>query len=63
MCLCTVYTDTNGQTKKILQDVTRVEAGKDGYMFVDLFGKETFIRGRLMRMDFIDDNAIVIKTP
>jgi predicted RNA-binding protein len=61
MCLSTVYMDSNGKMTKVLQDVARMEASEDGYVFVDLFGEETFVRGRLMRMDFVDDNAIVLE--
>jgi predicted RNA-binding protein len=61
MCLSTVYMDSKGKMTKVLQDVARMEAGDDGYLFVDLFGGETFVRGRLQRVDFIDDNAIVLE--
>lgn len=61
MCLSTVYMDSNGQMTMVLPDVARMEASEDGYLFVNLFGEEKFVRGRLMRIDFVDDNAIVLK--
>lgn len=63
MCLSTVYMETKGQTAKVLENVARMEASEDGYLFIDLFGGETFVQGQLVRMDFIDDNAIVLKSP
>ncbi|MGD9368929.1 MAG: CooT family nickel-binding protein [Desulfobacteraceae bacterium] len=63
MCLSTVYMETKGQTAKVLEDVARMEASEDGYLFIDLFGGETFVRGQLVRMDFIDSHAIVLKSP
>lgn len=63
MCLSTVYLDSNGQLTQVMQEVARLEAREDGYVFVNLFGEEKFVRGRLMRMDFVDDNAIVLEAP
>jgi predicted RNA-binding protein len=53
--------DSNGQMTMVLPDVARMETSEDGYLFVNLFGEEKFVRGRLMRIDFVDDNAIVLK--
>lgn len=61
MCLSTVYMETKGQTAKVLEDVARMEASEDGYLFIDLFGGKTFVQGQLARMDFIDGNAIVLR--
>ena len=55
--------ETKGQTAKVLEDVARMEAGEDGYLFIDLFGGETFVRGQLVGMDFVDGHAIVLKSP
>ena len=61
MCLSTVYMETKGQTAKVLADVARMEASGDGYLFIDLFGGKTFVQGQLVRLDFIDENAIVLR--
>jgi len=60
MCLSTVFTEADGRMTKVMQDVARMEAREDGYLFVTLFGEEQFVRGRLVRMDFVDDNAIIL---
>ena len=61
MCLSAVYKKTNHQMVKVVADVARMKASRDGYLFVDLFGNETFVRGRLQQIDFVDDNAIVLE--
>ena len=61
MCLSAVFKKTNHQMAKVVADVARMKASQDGYLFVDLFGNETFVRGRLLQIDFIDDNAIVLE--
>ncbi len=61
MCLSTVYIDAQGQLNKIMEDVSRMEAKDDGFICVNLFGEENFIRGRLESMDFVDENAVILK--
>jgi predicted RNA-binding protein len=53
--------ETKSQMAKVLEDVARMEASEDGYLFIDLFGGKTFVQGQLVRMDFVDENAIVLK--
>ena len=59
MCLSTVYIDSNGQLKKVMQDVARMEARDDGFLLVDLFGEEVFIQGELKSMDFAEGRSIL----
>lgn len=63
MCLSTVYLEAEGRRTKLLEDVARMEANDDGYVFTTLFGDDTFVRGQLMGIDFVEDNAIVLKVP
>ena len=63
MCLSTVYIEAEGQRTKLLEDIARMEANDDGYVFTTLFGDDTFIRGQLIGIDFVEDNAIVLKAP
>lgn len=61
MCLSTVYIDAEGQLKKIMADVAGMEAKDDGFVFVNLFGEEKFVRGRLKSADFVDDNSVILE--
>jgi predicted RNA-binding protein len=63
MCLSTVYMDSNGETKEVVKEVASLEAKDDGYLFVNLFGEETFVKGRLFQVDFVEENAIIMKEP
>lgn len=62
MCMSTLYMDVDGKLTRVLEQVARMEAKDDGYVVADLFGEETFVQGRLVRLDFVDDNAIVLKS-
>ena len=61
MCLSTVYMDAEGQLKKIMEDVAGMTAKDDGFVFVNLFGEDKFIQGRLKSVDFVDENAIILE--
>ena len=61
MCLSTVYIDSKGKLKKVMQDVARMEAKDDGFLLADLFGEEVFIRGELKSMDFAAGQSILIE--
>ena len=61
MCMSTLYMDVDGKLTRVLEQVARLEARDDGYVVSDLFGEETFVQGRLVRLDFVDDNAIVLE--
>ncbi len=63
MCLSTVFMEADGRMTKIVEDVARLETRDGGYLFVNLFGQETFVRGRLVRIDFVDENAIELQSP
>lgn len=61
MCLSSVYIDSQGEQKPIMRDVARMEAAAEGFLFIDLFGERTFVRGRIKRIDFIDEHAVVLE--
>jgi predicted RNA-binding protein len=61
MCLSSVYIDSAGARKPIMRDVARMEAEAEGFLFIDLFGEKTFVRGRIKRIDFIDEHAVVLE--
>jgi predicted RNA-binding protein len=44
-----------------MSDVARMEAEAEGFLFIDLFGESKFVRGKIKRIDFIDENAIVLE--
>jgi predicted RNA-binding protein len=61
MCLSSVYIDSGKGQKQIMSDVARMEAEAEGFLFIDLFGESKFVRGKIKRIDFIDENAIVLE--
>ena len=63
MCLSTVYVDTDGCRQQVMQDVATMAVEKDGYLLVDLFGVEKFVRGTIMCLDFVDAHTVVLEQP
>jgi predicted RNA-binding protein len=61
MCLCTVYTESNGEKQEIMQDVARMISTDGGYRLVSLFGGEQVVSGRIRSVDFIDTHTVVIE--
>ena len=61
MCLSTVYIDTKGQRQKVMQEVAAMEAEKDGYLLVDLFGVKKFVRGNIICLDFVDEHIVLLE--
>ena len=61
MCLSTVYVDCKGQRKKVMQDVAAMESINDGYLLVDLFGVEKFVRGNIKCLDFVDEHTVLLE--
>lgn len=60
MCLSTVYVNSDGKRKKIMQDVAHMEAENDGYVMFDLFGVAKFVQGKIRRLDFVDDHEVLL---
>jgi len=61
MCLSTVYLTSNGQVEKIMQDVAKMESKDDGFILENLFGENKFVRGQLKKVDFIEDNSVILE--
>ena len=61
MCLSSVYIDSGGGQKQIMRDVARMEAEAEGFLLIDLFGERTFVRGKIKRIDFIDEHVVVLE--
>ena len=60
MCLSSVYIDSGAGQKQIMSDVARIEAEAEGFMLIDLFGESKFVRGKIKRIDFINEHAVVL---
>jgi predicted RNA-binding protein len=61
MCLSTVYIDSGGGPKQFMRDVARMEAEAEGFLLIDLFGERAFVRGKIKRIDFIDEHSVVLE--
>ena len=61
MCLSSVYLDSGGEQKQIMGDVARMEAEAEGFLLIDLFGESKFVCGKIKRIDFIDEHAVVLE--
>jgi len=53
MCEATVYLTSDGQEKKIMQDVVLVQPEGDAYLLANLLGEQKLVRGRIKRIDFL----------
>jgi predicted RNA-binding protein len=61
MCIATVYVDTNGEQKEVMRDVIRIEAENGRFQLVNLLGEEKYLEGKLKRIDFWEEHAVVIE--
>ncbi len=61
MCLSAVYLTSNGDVEKVMQDVARMEAKDDGFILENLFGENKFIRGQLKKVDFVEENSVILE--
>ena len=59
--MSTVYLDSGGGQKQIMSDVARMEAEAEGFLFIDLFGESKFVQGKIKRIDFINERAVVLE--
>ena len=60
MCLSTVYKIKGQEQEKICEYVSRVENKGDGFVFTDVMGEETEVKGTLRSMDFVK-NIILLE--
>ena len=61
MCLSTVYINSGGQKKEVMRDVAQIEAKKNGYVLIGLFGEKEFIKGKVKSVDFLDGHSVILE--
>ncbi len=61
MCLSTVYLDLGDRQELVMKEVARMEKDGEGFLLFDLFGGNKFIRGRIKKVDFVDDHSVVLE--
>jgi len=60
MCLSTVYVDSDTGKEEIMRDVAEMEAEGEGFNLFNLMGEKRFVKGRIIRVDFIDKHTVEI---
>jgi predicted RNA-binding protein len=58
MCLSTVYIDSDTGKEEIMRDVAEMEAEGEGFNLFNLMGEKRFVKGRIIRVDFIDEHTV-----
>jgi predicted RNA-binding protein len=61
MCLSTVYNDSGEGQEEIMREVSQMEAKDDGFVLINLFGEQEFVRGKIKSIDFIDEHSVVLE--
>jgi predicted RNA-binding protein len=61
MCLSIVYIKSGDQQKKLMQDVARMEYKNGGYLLEGLLGDTYFIKGKIKKIDFVDDHSVILE--
>ena len=61
MCLSTVYIQSEGRRIKVMQDVAQMESNDEGYLLIGLLGNQKFVKGKVKRVDFMDDHTVVLE--
>lgn len=61
MCLSTVYIQTKGQRQKVMQDVAKMEFNNEGYLLIGLLGDQKIVKGRIQKIDFVDDHSVILE--
>ena len=61
MCLSTVYIHLKDRRIKVMQDVAQMEFSDDGYLLTGLLGNQKFVKGKIRRVDFVDDHTVVLE--
>jgi len=60
MCLSTVYVNSDTGKEEIMRDVAEMEAEGEGFNLFSLMGEKVFVKGRIKRVDFIDEHTVEI---
>ena len=61
MCLSIVYTDSGEGQEETMRDVAKIEAQDDGFVLINLFGEQEFVRGRIKSIDFVEEHSVVLE--
>lgn len=61
MCLSTVFMESEGRRREIMRDVACMEAEKDGFVIIDLFGARKFVRGRIKALDLVEEHTVLLE--
>ncbi|RJQ50294.1 MAG: CooT family nickel-binding protein [Desulfobacteraceae bacterium] len=63
MCLSTVFIEKDLRRVEAMQNVARMESQEDGFVLIGLLGQEKFVRGKIKRIDFMDQHIVEIDGP
>jgi predicted RNA-binding protein len=61
MCIATVYLSAGDSKKEVMRDVVWVEAAKDGFRILNMFGEEKHLHRKLRSIDFWQEHSVVIE--
>lgn len=61
MCLSTAYKNNVDENKVLVKNVTLIRVEKDEVILVDLMDREFRIKGKLEKVDLLD-NFVVVKS-
>ena len=61
MCLSTAYKNNVDENKVLVKNVTSIRVEKDEVILVDLMDREFRIKGKLEKVDLLD-NLVVVKS-
>jgi len=62
MCIATIYFDDGRHREEVMRDVVQIEAERDGFLLVTLFGEEKFIKGKLKSIDFLKEHSVILES-
>lgn len=63
MCLSSVYQLRQGKKELVQSEVAQVEQQGDGYVLYGILGERSSVKGRILSVDFLDTNMVVIQDP
>jgi predicted RNA-binding protein len=61
MCLSTVYINSGTAKEEVMRDVAEMEAEGEGFNLFNLIGEKRFVKGRIIRVDFVDEHTVVME--
>jgi predicted RNA-binding protein len=61
MCLSTVFRDSGDRHEEVMRDIAQIKAERDGFLLINLFGEQIFVRGKIKHVDFVDEHSVVIE--